>query len=176
MAEIVLKKTDAARQLRPSDPMPADRRRFTLAVLTVFIYMVQILMAAKLLVNGRHRYDTFLLVSASSQGLGEIFNTTALAQFDRSNNFETADFGFLAFGAQRYSAADMSDLIMMRELSLAAREKALYSCHDFLRSTHASAHTECTYGVDVCDTQAGVRPAPTRAKCRRFVHSSCYRN
>ena len=79
MTEIVAQETDASRYLRGAEEQQerGKRSRLTLWVITVFIYLVQIGAAFKLLGNGR-TFNTAALILSFTEGLGNVYNVSAL--------------------------------------------------------------------------------------------------
>jgi hypothetical protein len=164
MTEIAAHQTDASRFLRrvdTTDDSTGKRSRCTLWVITVFIYLVQIGAAFKLLGNGRSSsYDTKALIVTFTEGLGNIFNATAL-----NAAVEVAGEGghpglFAVFDSnlpveRQFSEATMQS-IMMSDSSNLQKEQLMHACHASMVDTHYAAAATCTYKLEVCNTYKGV--------------------
>ena len=163
MTEIAAHQTDASRFLRSADKTKdrqGKRSRCSLWIITIFIYLVQIGAASKLLGNGRSGYDTTALVVTFTEGLGNIYNLTAFdsavtAAGDAGQPGLFSVFDSLMPVERQFSEATIQS-IMMTESSNLQKEQLMRRCHVSLVDTQNSAAATCPYKLNVCNTYKGV--------------------
>ena len=164
MTEIAAHQTDASRFLRGTNEIEdgvGKRSRCSLWIITVFIYLVQIGAACKLLGNGRSSsYDTSALVATFTEGLGNIYNLTALdfaveAAGDAGQPGLLAVFDSSLPVERQFSEATIQS-IMMLESSNLQKEQLMNECHAALVDTHHASAAACDYKLSVCNTYKGV--------------------
>ncbi len=164
MTEIAAHQTDASRFLRGADQMEdgaGKRSRCSLWIITVFIYLVQIGAACKLLGNGRSSsYDTSALVVTFTEGLGNIYNLTALNSAVAAAG-DAGQPGLLSvfdgsLPVERHFSEATIQSIMMVDSSNLEKEQLMNECHAALVDTRHAAAAACEYKLSVCNTYKGV--------------------
>lgn len=161
MTEIAAHQTDASRFLRGAGEEKGKRSRCTLWIITVFIYCVQIGAALKLLGNGRSSsYNTSALVVTFSEGLGNIYNLTALntavaatGEAGQPNLFSVFDG---SMPVERQFSETIIQSIMMVDYTNLQKEQLMHECHAALVDTHHASAAACAYRLSVCNTYKGV--------------------